>query len=562
MGINSTPEVFKYQPLDPDRNQIRLLRILKSSPVPPPAIASIRCEIFHINLDEFPIYNALSYTWGSPTSPKTSILLDDKLFLVRENLWMALKRLESAAEEMVIWIDAICINQESIPERNSQVPKMTQIYRQAHQVVSWLGVGNRASALAFKFVEEFGRPDVTQEWALERLGSQRLQLQALSQLFQHEYWNRMWVLQELTVAKSIIIYCGTDSINGETVIRVQRLLINIRGSGLTYGTLLAAMDNDMIAMDIVGDQGLAKLQDWTQSAAKKNLSFLECLLLHSDRAATDARDMIYGLANIANEKSKYKVAVDYALSTPQLYTDFARTEIEASETLLILTRARLTHNTHSLPSWVPDWSAIEQSHAFLLDARQPQFYFKAGGSSKPEVTFSSAGLVMTTKAIVLGSIKTLGKPTNMTSDKDLDKSALAFWNWWSLIDSSDPQQHETFAHTILARKPDNTNQPSRLLHILGMFSDYVKELYPDKVIEPLEQYWQAFIESSMNRRGGLLGRSYDMKIKELERDKQIIRSWRRIFAAYCWDRRFFISSSGRMGLAPDAAEEGDVICIP
>ncbi|PKS05467.1 hypothetical protein jhhlp_008844 [Lomentospora prolificans] len=563
-------EVFEYHPLNQEKNEIRLLRILKPTPAPTDGPSSesnttitIRCDIFHANLDEAPPYNALSYTWGPPASPQIPILLEGKTFFVRENLWMALECFQSADREMVIWIDAICINQESIPERNSQVPKMTQIYRQADQVLAWLGAGDEASTLAFKFLREFGQPTVTQEWALQQLGSRKTQLQTLSKLFQHEYWMRMWVLQELTVAKSTIICCGGDSIAGETVIRVQKLLIGIRGSGLTYSVLLEAMDNDVFAMDIVGDEGLLKIQDWNESATKKNLSFLECLLLHADRSATDPRDMIYGLANIANEKSKYKISVDYALSIPKLYTVFAKTEIQNSRTLLILTRAGLAHTRQALPSWVPDWSTIKSSHVFLQDARQPQYHFKAAGETEPDVNFNLAGTIMSMKAITLGHISILGKPTNMASDRDLKESAMAFWNWWSLIDVRDSQQHETFVRTILAKKPDNTNNASQLLHILGMFGDFIKETHPDqKVDEVLEKYWQEFIDVSMNRRVGLMGRSYDRKIKELERDKQIVRSWRRIFAAYCWDRRFFLDNHGRMGLVPDEAKEGDVVCIP
>ncbi|KAG5807705.1 hypothetical protein H9Q74_007679 [Fusarium xylarioides] len=38
-----------------------------------------------------------------------------------------------------LWIDAICINQDDIAERNSQVAMMSQIYGSARCVVAWLG---------------------------------------------------------------------------------------------------------------------------------------------------------------------------------------------------------------------------------------------------------------------------------------------------------------------------------------------------------------------------------------------------------------------------------------
>jgi hypothetical protein len=528
------------------------------TPQPP-----ICCEIFHASLDEAPSYNTLSYTWGPPSAPQVPILIDGKQFLVRENLWMALKRFQSVSTEMIIWIDAICINQEDIRERNSQVPKMTRIYKQADQVFAWLGPSYEDSPLAFELVQDLGQPDVDQNWAVEQLRSRTTQLQALSKLFQREYWMRMWVLQELTVAKSITIYCGDDSISGEALVRVQELLVRIRKSGLTYNDLLQAMDNNVFAMDIVGDEGLLKIQQWNESASKKDLSFFECLLLHADRSATDARDLIYGLANIANEKSKYHILVDYALSVRDLYTSFARTEIQTSKTLFILTRARMTERQHALPSWVPDWSGIKSNHVFLNDARQPQHYFKANGESQPDVAFYPTGEHLTMKVVVLGRINVVGIQTGMTSDRDWKLSLRAFASWWSLIKDRDASQHESFARTILLKKPEMIQNANSLLSILGMFGNYLSESNLDlPADETLMGYWEQFVSASMNRRVGFMGRSYDRKITELERDKQIVRSWRRIFAGYCWDRRFFLSSDGRMGLAPSEAEEEDLLCVP
>ncbi len=564
---SSQRQVFSYHDLNQDHNEIRLLRILEPVPVlsngTPPQSTLVCCEIFHANLDEAPSYNTLSYTWGPPSAPQVSILLDGKQFLVRENLWMALKRLKSVDAGMIIWIDAICINQESIQERNSQVPMMTQIYKQADQVLAWLGPSYEDSTLAFQVVQDLGQPDVAEDWAVQQLKSRTAQLQALSRLFQREYWMRMWVLQELTVAKSIMLYCGDDSISGEALVRVQELLVRIRNSGMTYHDLLQAMDNDVFGMDVVGDEGLLKIQEWNASASKQDLSFCECLMLHADRSATDPRDLIYGLANIANEKSKYHVSVDYALSVRELYISFAKTEIQTSKTLFILTRARLVQNQHALPSWVSDWSSIKSNHVFLNDARQPQHYFKAGGESQPEVSFDSTGEHLTMKVVVLGCINVLGVQTGMASDRDLKQSLLAFANWWSLIKDHDSSQHESFARTILLKKPEMIHNANGLLDILGMFGDYLAKSYPDEPAnETLLEYWQRFVSASMNRRVGLMGRSYDRKIKDLDRDKQVVRSWRRIFAGYCWDRRFFLGSDGRMGLAPSDAREEDLLCVP
>ena len=56
-----------------------------------------------------------------------------------QNLATALVYLRHNSEPRVLWIDALCINQEDMEERNSQVARMADIFRLADRVVVWLG---------------------------------------------------------------------------------------------------------------------------------------------------------------------------------------------------------------------------------------------------------------------------------------------------------------------------------------------------------------------------------------------------------------------------------------
>ena len=136
---DSQARVFIYQELNHGANDIRLLRILPKNSMPRKGhvenSSEVHCELFHANLDQHPSYKALSYTWGSDTSPKHIIYLDGCQFEVRENLWCALNRFQSDNIELIIWIDAIYINQTIDRERNHQVAKMNMIYEQATEVV-------------------------------------------------------------------------------------------------------------------------------------------------------------------------------------------------------------------------------------------------------------------------------------------------------------------------------------------------------------------------------------------------------------------------------------------
>ena len=83
-------------------------------------------------------YEALSYTWGINKTTK-QIILNGKRFMVTENLYSALQYLRFKNEDRILWIDAICIDQTQIAERNHQVRHMASIYRDADRVLFWLG---------------------------------------------------------------------------------------------------------------------------------------------------------------------------------------------------------------------------------------------------------------------------------------------------------------------------------------------------------------------------------------------------------------------------------------
>jgi hypothetical protein len=84
---------------------------------------------------------ALSYTWDVMATLH-SIELNGLEFPIRENLHAALVQLRRPFTSVCQWADAICINQASIPDRNSQVPLMREIYSGATTVLIWLGEGN------------------------------------------------------------------------------------------------------------------------------------------------------------------------------------------------------------------------------------------------------------------------------------------------------------------------------------------------------------------------------------------------------------------------------------
>src|SRR6202011_3401610 len=143
-------------------------------------------------------YEALSYALGSPTFPHT-ISVNGTEFKVREILFQALNFLRLHDTEMVLWIDAICINQSDICERNHEVQHMAEIYSRAHQILVWLGLETGTSRMAVEFLHNaalFSPRDRNE--LKEDLG-----WHALGDLCGREYWKRVWMIQEICLASRV-----------------------------------------------------------------------------------------------------------------------------------------------------------------------------------------------------------------------------------------------------------------------------------------------------------------------------------------------------------------------
>lgn len=137
-----SPPSYRYFPLASPRH-IRLLALRPAFTDAQPII----CSLKEVSLDDYDgegasprPYEALSYTWGARTGT-IPILCDGKTLLVTPNCESALRHLRQMFKDRLLWIDAACINQQSVEEKNVQVPLMGEIYSAATRAVIWLGPG-------------------------------------------------------------------------------------------------------------------------------------------------------------------------------------------------------------------------------------------------------------------------------------------------------------------------------------------------------------------------------------------------------------------------------------
>lgn len=152
---------YKYDPLPMNGLLTRIIR-LKPSTDPE---AELQGEIFVADLDTTKVpllrYEAISYTWeGLCPSPNHFIIFRCKDNIlsrlnVTSNTSAALRRVRLPNEVRYIWIDAICIDQSSIKDKQRQIANMGFVYSLAQRVLVWLGDHvTRDGLLTLKYIRE------------------------------------------------------------------------------------------------------------------------------------------------------------------------------------------------------------------------------------------------------------------------------------------------------------------------------------------------------------------------------------------------------------------------
>ncbi|PMD46760.1 HET-domain-containing protein, partial [Hyaloscypha variabilis F] len=182
--------------------------------LPGEGTSPIVCQMLTVDLNTKPRYEALSYVWGVvDDSNKCGILVNGAPFPVGENLWLALYHLRDKTGVQPLWIDAICINQKDELEKATQIREMKNIYSKASTVLAWLGTSNEYLDEAFDTMEAlyciiprsilYGPPIVfplTEDAARDLI--------AMCRIFSVcPYWSRVWIIQEVLLAKDLVICC-------------------------------------------------------------------------------------------------------------------------------------------------------------------------------------------------------------------------------------------------------------------------------------------------------------------------------------------------------------------
>lgn len=168
--------------------------------------SKVKCSLESVHLDNAPSYEALSYCWGD-VSNKCNIAISRKAIAVTRNLYAVLSELRLRHESMLLWIDALCTNQQDLTEQSYQVKLIGEIYTTAKRVIVWLGKAGNDSLIAMRVISELPE-DLSADTALKISQDQSI-VRPIMSLLQRSWWSRTWIIQEVALAKRVVVLCGS-----------------------------------------------------------------------------------------------------------------------------------------------------------------------------------------------------------------------------------------------------------------------------------------------------------------------------------------------------------------
>ncbi|KAM0803710.1 heterokaryon incompatibility protein-domain-containing protein [Usnea florida] len=339
-----------------------------------------------LNDDPPPVYRALSYVWGDPKlTAEISIEGTEGPTTIGLNLSLAIRYVRQDGDDVVLWADALCINQNDVQERSDQVRKMGTVYEGATEVIGWLGEEDDDTKLAMELVESWvtmtDMPNVFEGLPFGAATVERLQRlvpmafdsranSALLVLAKKRYWTRAWVYQELSLAKTVVIQSGRLS---KTLDRFLKAAVGLQ---ILFGCSLVA---DTITKDVYEATTHLLNSPWaymlglvgrSRGMRPYRMKTLPPEMLNRFKRldSTDPRDKVFALLGFVALDGPYSelITPDYKKSTEQVYLDVTKYLILTKQTLQVLNERhlRLSTNCHLLlPTWVPDWQLATETES-------------------------------------------------------------------------------------------------------------------------------------------------------------------------------------------------------
>ncbi|KAE9381310.1 hypothetical protein N431DRAFT_298421, partial [Stipitochalara longipes BDJ] len=355
-----------YRPLDFDTFEIRLLRVHGFD-----GLGYITWSLEYASLINPPEYTALSYCWGDAGKTKTINIKHWGTVQISSNLDDALWHLCYMEESdpfrhgkgIIVWVDALCINQEDAVERSQQVRQMRQIYSRAKEVISWVPC-QESEAVAYLIKNQFHRDNYETTGQVQKAQPPRASYNVhlefeecedkrkvwmkrgwkiLDKFFRQAYWRRVWVIQEVAVAAKAKVLCGRYEITWEDIDAIIATWQKTPGSvPVNTRAYLKAVH-------------LVEFRDRFQ-VKREPISLLDAMRWTYQTEATDPRDKIFALLGLCHDGATYVPVPNYKQPLEEIIADMSKAMMSFDRSLdLMCFKGTSLSEEGKLPSWTPNW---------------------------------------------------------------------------------------------------------------------------------------------------------------------------------------------------------------
>jgi hypothetical protein len=396
---------FEYGPIRFPK-LFRLLLILPSHDQDEP----LETLLFHADLIEVP-FQALSYSWGDLTKTKT-MHCNGRGMSVTENLYGALLSIRNVGDNKaisIVFVDSVCINQADLKEREAHLKLMRDIYSSSVVTTVWLGSRNEQCTRVFETVDMLHDAVACSEFRdrLEReeldlssldhlsIGDRTLHISAenrteLSRFFTHPWFERIWIWQEVVMAKkAFILYGGrvrpwSFFVDAAWCMHKLHWDSNFIPDFFSYGERKMLRHHHVLRLD---DHRNGVIDGHT-------FGLLELLTASRKFINSHPLDRVFGLYGLMGDPKEQEIVsrfFDYTLSPLTLFLNLTINLMISQETLDIL---HLVHNNpvtkQSWPSFVPDLAC--QSTGRQLGSRKGRrtWEYQAAGDTRPALRVINA----------------------------------------------------------------------------------------------------------------------------------------------------------------------------
>ncbi|KAM7206457.1 Heterokaryon incompatibility protein (HET) domain containing protein [Naviculisporaceae sp. PSN 640] len=433
-------ENFQHEPLQ--AGFIRLLKLLPGLPGTP-----LQCELRPAKLTSDLYYEAVSYCWGEQTNNQL-ISINNAPFSITSNLHLALSHFRHTLTPRLLWVDAICINQQDLDEKNDQIPLMREIYQTAKCVLVWLGdadedtelamtlIRDAASALTrmrilkpgdFKKLKEIDSYTAFQQYGLPPL-EQHPGYKSFVELIGRPWFYRVWIIQEVSVASKVEVWCGNVQVPWDELVDAVEIITK-RNPGIS-GVILYDHAVLLLMLRVTRET----------TVVNEPASLLQLLVRHRRSLATVPHDKVYALCGLAGDREILGIVPDYRTTKEEVFMQTALRIMEQSGNLDVLSHAGLGNGgADSWPSWTPDWTSQKVEERSFIGHLLDDFltttiktFDAAGGTafvqrnvdpslvaSRPRVGMN--GLLL--RGMVVDVVAEVGKPSHPFASVDEEEPA-------------------------------------------------------------------------------------------------------------------------------------------